>query len=1070
MAARTEGVRAFVFTDLVASTEFFAALGEDAAGKERRAHFERVAAAAAAYNGEVVKTIGDAVMMVFASPADAVDCAVRIQQTEDRERSRQAGLPPVRIGVNAGEASCENDDWFGEPVIVASRLCARAEPNSILVGDVVRLLAGPRLAETMKPVGLLELKGLATPVPAAEVRWEPISAWVGDLPPSLASTQSVPCVGRIPERDKLREAWDSAAAGHPSVVLLAGEPGIGKTRLAADFALAVHSSGAAVLHGRCDEDLLRPYQPFVEILEQLARAAGEDLGVIAAEAQIDLSVLARLSPLFGGPSADPPGETERFILYDTYGRLLTALAGRVPVLLVVDDLHWADRPTLLLLRHVMRAVAGRPLLLLGTYRDTDVDRHRPLSESLAEMRREAGFTRIRLGGLEATEVVELLEARAEHELSDRGLALAEALHERTEGNPLFVWETLRHLIESGELEQGEDGRWESRAASVDDLGIPEGVREAIGRRLSALTDETNQVLAAAAVLGPTAELPVLRRMVDLDEDRLVDSLEEAVRASVVSEALDGGELSYVFTHALVRHTLYDEISLARRQRLHRRAADAIEAAHGSDLAGQSASLARHCQAAGAAVEADRTAQWLVAAGQRAVAALAWEEASTHFEAALEIADETSFGPLQKAQLLRALGDINYVSGGGRSAEYLSRALEMFERAGADEQAAQMHSRLCRDLSSDLFHRDMDRARAHFEAAEPVMRSGPERTARGHWLVGGATLAFMEAQPLVGIDLANEAMELASRLDRPPLEANARILRGFMRRMVGEFAAGDADMLAGRQAAEKANASWVAYLGSRLLIMSWWLTDPIRAIETASAELAAPRLAQAPLAQWTLRSLMVNTMAVAGRTAEARQEAVLYPAPAKNLPPWDQIYLFEGQWERFTQPAEEDRFGFAPHGRYLEFFFHQQSVAFDALRLDHELADLATEMQTAAERAGALGISAGSWRPLGALALARLGDADSAEAMLAPAAEVLKDEGATGFLIQFHRAAGWIARSRGDEEEAAAAFGRALAGARSRQVVVFEGLVLRDLGQRREAAEVFRSAGYGEPWMEVAQSG
>ena len=1077
------GVRTFCFTDLVDSTPYFAGIGDEAADVVRRDHFRLVADSAAAHGGEVVKTIGDSVMLAFLSPTEAVSCAVRIQQGGARARARRGG-PHIRIGLNAGEATQEGEDWFGPPVVVASRLCGRATGDQILVSEVVKSLAGTRGGHQYKPIGLVELKGITEPVAASEVSWEASAGWDSPLPGPLATADRLPCVGRQPETDALRAAWKKASRGESRLALLAGEPGIGKTRLVARFAAEAHNEGAAVLFGRCDEDLLRPYQPFVEVIEQLVQTIDPaDLEAIAAE--IDLVPLAKLTPSLASFAASSPTsapETERYVMFDAVAKLLGTVARTSPLVVVLDDLHWADRPTLLLLRHLLRAGENNPILLIGTYRDTELDRRHPLGEALTDLRRESGYERIHLRGLDRSEVVELLAARAEHEITGTALILAAALHSRTEGNPLFVWESLRHLIERGALVQGADGRWVSEATSIEELGIPEGIREAIGRRLTTLSDAANLVLSAASVLGPVSELSVLTRMVDLGDEEVVAALDEAAEAHLMDEAQRDSAPAYAFTHALVRHTLYEELSLARRQRLHRRAVEAIEAAHQADIETQSSALARHCQGAGAGIDPDKTVTYLVAAGQRAVGVMAWEEAAEHFEAAAELMDDTTFGPVQKAQLLQGLGDVIYVSGvgAGRGLEFMDRALELYESAGEDEKAAQVHSRLSRDLLSDVLHRDFDRARGHYEAAEAVMAQGPERVSRGHWLVGGATLALLDGDVATGLARANEALDLAERLGKRALATNARLLRGILGRMAGDLEAGEAELEVAKAEAEELGAAWVAFMAARFLTVAAWSdSDPERAAQIALAEAAAPRLAQAPLQRWVMEGMAVQCLAQSGDVRGARALQREMPRPHPDLPGWDQLWWIDGEFHRLAPDPDELGASFAPSGWFADTWTHLKVLAADVSDDRERFLDLTSRNSALATDAGALGLDVMWWRPELARARARNGDLEGARSDLAVLAARGWEDGYRGTRSTVLRARAEIASSAGDLAAAQAAFEMALDTARQWKQGTVEPLVLRDWGrvliehgevragvERLDAAiEILSRLGVSQPWID-----
>ena len=230
-----------------------------------------------------MKNLGDGLMVVFPSASDAVACAVAMQQALERHNRRGGELLSMRVGVAVGEATCEESDYFGTPVVEASRLCATADAGEILVTDMVRVLAGSRGGHRFEPLGPVQLKGLPDPVSVHRIGWESARSEV-PLPPRLTATSSVAFVGRRAEREALERAWKAAQQGDRQVAFVAGEPGIGKTRLATEVALAAHREGGVVLLGTCDEDLGLPYQPFVEALRHLVTAASsEELAAAMAE-------------------------------------------------------------------------------------------------------------------------------------------------------------------------------------------------------------------------------------------------------------------------------------------------------------------------------------------------------------------------------------------------------------------------------------------------------------------------------------------------------------------------------------------------------------------------------------------------------------------------------------------------------------------------------------------------------------------------------------------------------------------------------------------------------------------
>src|SRR5262249_52334180 len=273
-------------------------------------------------------------------------------------------------------------------------------------------------------------------------------------------------------------------------------------------------------------------------------------------------------------------ETERYLLYAAVADLLEGASVRQPLLLILDDLHWADQQTLSLLRHVLTAAPSMQTMVVGTYRDSDLGPDNPLTALLADLHRDQGGERMELTGLEAADVLELMEAAAGQELEADGRELATEIARETAGNPFFAGELLRHLTESGAIEQGEDGRWRV-VGDLSELGLPRSVREVIGRRVERLGSDARTALTAAAVIGRDFDLDLLLAAVDMPETQLLDLLEEAVAASLLRENSEHPG-RFTFAHALAEHALYEDLGTTRRARLHKRVAEALEEQCGDD--------------------------------------------------------------------------------------------------------------------------------------------------------------------------------------------------------------------------------------------------------------------------------------------------------------------------------------------------------------------------------------------------------------------------------------------------------------------------------------------------------
>ena len=677
------GTATVMFTDLVDSTGLRSRLGDETADAVRRTHDTVLRSAVEAHGGRLVKGLGDGGMATFSSAADAVATAVAVQQGVDVHNRRSADMRiDLRIGLSAGDVLWEGGDCFGRPVIEAARLCAEAGAGEVLVSDVVRLLGRSADGSRFQARGLRELRGLDVPVDTHELVWEPLStlptaAGQPELPELLERGGQLGFRGREEQLAGALHVWKCALAGERQALLLAGEPGIGKTRLAGELAVLTHRQGAAVLYGRCEESLGAPYQPFAEALDhQLRTVPAEDLrsqlGRYPEELTRLVPALAAALPDLGDPLSSD-AETERYRLFEAIASWLSTTAADRGLVVVLDDLHWATRPTLVLLQHVLHATTRARLLLVGTYRDTDLSRTHPLSALLADLRRAPDVTRVSLGGLDVEGVAAILADAAGHELDEEGQALAVAVHGETEGNPFFVGEVLRHLRETKAVYQ-EDGRWVSDR-TVAQLGIPEGIREVVGRRLDHLSADANAVLPVAAVIGRDFSLELLARSAGLSEDVVVSGLDEATQARLVDET---GVGCYRFSHALVRSTLYEELSVTKRARVHARVAAELEQSAPDDLV----ALAHHYAAATVAGDLHKAAAYSARAGDAAMEQLAHDQAVVYYTQSLELLGEATDVPVgTRTETLLALGEAQRRSGHAAYRETLLEAARAAREAG-----------------------------------------------------------------------------------------------------------------------------------------------------------------------------------------------------------------------------------------------------------------------------------------------------------------------------------------------------------------------------------------------------
>ncbi|WP_082983915.1 BTAD domain-containing putative transcriptional regulator [Mycobacterium sp. 1165178.9] len=662
----------FLLTDIEGSTAAWEA-DADAMAVALARHDELVEQIVTSRGGRLIKTRGegDATFSVFDRPSAGVAAAIELQDAIAHEPWASRDPIHVRMAMHTGEVELRDGDYFGRAVNRVARLRSLAEGGQILCSGATAELVVDSLADDvmLTDLGMRQLKNLARPEHVFELRLETgadqLDSPMPETPMERPNFPAVlvgpgPFVGRGRELEGLLAAWQTALAGGVRAVLIAGEPGVGKTRLAGEWSQQAYEQGAVVLYGRCDEDLGAPYQPFAEALRSLAPCVGADRlrGLRGAEALLSLVPgLADVVPDLTSPAhADP--DTERYALFDAVVALLEIASKSAPVVMIVDDLHWAAKPTLLLLRHLLRFGDHARVQIVGTYRSTDLDRSHPLAATLADLHRDGTANRLTLSGLDEDDVTAYV---AEAGYDDE--ELAHALASVTGGNPFFLIEALRHVDESG-------GVW-------DQSTLPQGVREAVSRRLSRLPVDTNKALAAAAVVGSRFALELVERVVGTD---LIDAFDEARQAGIVIEEPGG---YYRFNHAIVRQSLLAELASVRRMRLHQRIATTLETLPGADDE-LLAELAHHYFECAWAGNAAKAAFYCRRAADQAMARLAYEGAADLYDQALhaleDIDDELPDRDDQTVELLVARCEALLAAGDVSSA---AGAVSQLQAAAAD---------------------------------------------------------------------------------------------------------------------------------------------------------------------------------------------------------------------------------------------------------------------------------------------------------------------------------------------------------------------------------------------------
>ena len=617
------GTLTFLFTDLVGSTAFLQERGDEGAQHVFRAIHTLMSNAVASSNGEELEWLGDGLLAVFNSAADAVRCAIRIQQESHRPIS--GNRFQIRAGIHAGEALRRQGGYFGTPLVVARRLCDRSAGGQILCSQLVVNLLAARHSFGFRPLGALELKGIGYPVETCEV--------VFQAKDSSALLNRTPFVGRASQLDSLLAKLQEACGGSGCVAMLTGEAGIGKTRLIEEFVEIAKMSGAQVLRGACyDGEWRPPYSPFAEALLAYARTAKPSELQSAAGAGAPL--LLRIAPGLRDSlkeTADARAfdkDEERYRMLEAIGQFFETISRETPLVLVLDDLHWADRGTSAILAHLGRIVAGASILIVGAYRDSEINRGHPLAATLASITRLPNFERLKLSGFTAAELGELLAIIGDERAPD---AVVGTIAGETEGNPFFVRELLLHLKQAGRI-FAEGTGW-AAITNAADLGVPEGVRDLVVDRLSRLSDGANQLLLVAGAFKGAFSFSIASAVTGMDEQSALSAVEEALDASILRSS---GAESFEFTHAIIRNTLYSRLSPLRRSRTHRKIAEAMEAEWSERATEHAAEVAYHFWRAGKTSGSPRGVEYALSAADNAELAYAYDEAVSFLRIALEL--------------------------------------------------------------------------------------------------------------------------------------------------------------------------------------------------------------------------------------------------------------------------------------------------------------------------------------------------------------------------------------------------------------------------------------------------
>jgi predicted ATPase len=880
-------------------------------------------------------------------------------------------------------------------------------------------------------------------------------------------------VGRERELTELRAGLDDVGAGHGKLFLLSGEPGIGKTRLAEEISDEAAARGMRVMWGRCWEGGGAPaYWPFIQILRACVDDRdGEDLKALLGSGASEIARLIpdiKLSlPSLEEAKATTDAESARFRLFDSVATLLKNVARSEPLLIVIDDLHDADQPSLQMLRFVARESKDSRMLIVGTYRDAEVRQSSELGKLIGDLIRE-GRT-VSIAGLSQAEVGEFIERSSATKADDK---LAAGLYRATDGNPLFVDGVVRLLAAEGKLAR--------TAFDASAFKIPDGVRESIRRQLAALSEEAKALLSIASVIGNEFETRLLERVSGRSPEQTVEQTDEAVRIGVLRSGAPGFERQQ-FSHALIREVLYDDLAANRRIALHGEIAVAIEEIYKGDLRPHWTQLAHHFRAARVAGKA---IDYSIDAGEAAYRIFAYEDASLSWQAALRLMEERNTEPQNQARLLERLGSLMYVSelSGPKGMEYLDRALKIYEESGQTERAALVHSRMGAALARRSAIRNPTDAMEHYRKAEAILAKGADSARKANLYAGMAMAALQLMLRDESLAWSRSAMDISERIGNEEIWINAACLHALHLFDAGRLAqaltlvdeaSNRADRLV--DAASVYSAAWTS------AAMRVTLLDPTEAPFWLLRELAKPRLARVSTPRLTLLGRLLWAYVEAGDLAQARR--VLEQTDLSSASGAFRWHLAMGEFERAEIHVARDLEQARRAGSRNE----ESSIAYYFARIRQILGN-----PTGAERLGRIALETAKPEVSGELHTrsflagisVEMGYVERAHPHLARCREILGNgEDWRGLAGVAARAEAVVAAVEGKYEDAETQFEKAVEIFRCYHVPFEEAEALHYWGRALNACgehgranekldaaiEIYRRCGAGERWMQRVEA-
>jgi pilus assembly protein CpaF len=701
---QTEGTVTIMFTDVEGSTSLLSTRGFTESHEIMKAYEQIIDEKVGEHAGRRIKGLGDGFMVSFGSVRHGVECALDIQKTiAEYSKLNPERKIKIRIGINTGEVVEEAGDIFGAAVNVAARVAGKAKGGEILVSDVVRALVGPVAEINFEFRGHYKLKGFPD-------RWRLHEVTPGEAPSTTPVLQAGDgFVGRDQERLDIRMMLDRAATGSGGMLFITGAPGIGASRLAYEVAADASRKGWMVLSGRSAEQVGGPYAPFREVLSMAVANGGAK--TLQDAVGTNGSLLANLVPALRQKVRGMAAATEvntdqlREQLFRAVFDFLVGCQGAKPLLIILDDLHWADEGTVLLLRDLAERLGGTRIVIAATYWESELDSGRPFTNIVSRLLRRRRAQRIGLGRLSDREVEKMVAVMSETPLTPVQLIGIQAA---TEGNPLFVEQSYLYMSASESM-LGGSSRVQA-SFTEEDLELAQSVRGLIGRRLERLSEPAQRMLVAAGVISRDFDIALLEAFGELSGHELREALDEATRARFLTAA---GTDRYRFAHDLIRQRVLALLPLPRLQAYHLAVADTLERVYGKSAGERAGEIGFHLYQAGTAADPVRTSSFLAQAAKNALAVAAWEEVLRLIESTLLLIPGDRIR--ERAEALAMRGQA--YAGLGRTAEAKAAwqgAAQRYEELGDAKGVATIAERLAQ----------IDRPKEEAASPEPADEAEP----------------------------------------------------------------------------------------------------------------------------------------------------------------------------------------------------------------------------------------------------------------------------------------------------------------------------------------------------------